>query len=49
MELAVVNFPYRKLKTKKYLMIEILLHLEFKRALKFMWSVSRDGRQYIET
>ena len=39
-----VNFPFRKLKFKKYLMIEILLNVDIKHALKFIWSVSREGR-----
>jgi len=38
---------FGKLKFKKYLIIEMLMNLEYIDALSFLWKVNKEGREFL--
>ena len=47
MENSVIAFPFRKLTKKKYLTIEVLMFADYIAALKFMFSVNKESRIFL--
>lgn len=45
--LALRPMAFSKLLNKKYLMLELLMHIEFEDALKFMFILNTDGRKFL--
>lgn len=42
-------FPFYKLRHAKYLILEIMMHVDYKESWKFMYSLNKDLRAFIET
>ena len=40
-------FPFRKLRYAKYLTLTVLLHVEYKDAFEYMFTLNREARTYI--
>lgn len=49
MEEPAHTFPFLKLVRDKYLTLEVLMYLEYSDACKFMFSVNKAGRIFLET
>ena len=45
---SVTAFPFQKLRDDKYLMLDVLMHLKFDKALKFMFALNKEARSFIE-
>ncbi len=41
-------FPFNKLKHAKYLILEIMMHVDYKESWKFMFSLNKASRVFIE-
>ena len=41
-------FPFHKLKHEKYLMIEVIMYLKHGEASKFMFSLNKESRKFLE-
>jgi hypothetical protein len=39
--------PFGKLKGLKYIIIEVLMNVEYDRALNFLWKVNKEGRTFL--
>ncbi len=45
--LALQPTAFSKLLNKKYLMLEVLKHIEYEDSLKFMFTLNKDGRKFL--
>ena len=41
-------FPFHKLKQEKYLIIEVIMYLKHGEASKFMFSLNKESRKFLE-
>ncbi len=41
------DFPFRKLKHDIYLILDVMMFVDYKDALKFMFSLNKEARHYI--
>jgi hypothetical protein len=48
MEETLCNFPFRKLRYDKYLVLEVILHVDRDVALNFMFTISKEGRAFLK-
>ncbi len=39
--------PFGKVKGKKYLIIEIMMNIEKVEALRFLWKINKEGREFL--
>lgn len=46
---SATDFPFRQLKVRKYLTLEIMLHVDYPDILTYMYAVNRATRSYIES
>jgi hypothetical protein len=44
----VTAFPFHKLKDDKYLMLNVLMHLKYDEALKYMFALNKEARSFID-
>ena len=42
------NFPFRKLRYDKYLMLDVMTHVEHQEVLKFMFSLNKEARTFLQ-
>ena len=42
------NFPFQNLEVFKYSTIEIMKYLRYGKGLKFLWRITRDGREFVK-
>ena len=42
------EFPFRKLKHDIYLILDVMIFVDYKDALKFMFSLNKEARHYIQ-
>ena len=45
---SVGDFPFRQLRYDKYLIIEVLIHVEIKDLMDFMFAVNKETRAFVE-
>ena len=45
---SVSSFPLHKLKLYKYLMIDIMMHVEHKDVCKYMFALNKEARAFIQ-
>jgi hypothetical protein len=45
---SLTNFPFRKLKDHKYLTLEVMVHVEHQEALKFMFTLNKEARTFLQ-
>lgn len=43
-----INFPFRQLKVRKYLTLEIMMYVDYPEVLTYMCALNRETRSYIE-
>ena len=43
------DFPFRKLRDEKYLLLELMLYIEHSEVLQFMFSVNKETRKFLES
>jgi hypothetical protein len=49
MESALSVFPFWKLRYEKYLFLDVLLYIDYKNALEFMFKLSIDARKFLHS
>ena len=42
------NFPFRKLRYDKYLTLDVMTHVEHQEVLKFMFSLNKEARTFLQ-
>ena len=45
---SLTNFPFRKLKDRKYLTLEVMVHVERQEVLKFMFTLNKEARTFLQ-
>jgi hypothetical protein len=45
---TISSFPLLKLRFEKYLTLDVMKHLEYQEAYKFMFSINKQGRLFLQ-
>ncbi len=48
MKKSLISFPFHRLKNDKYLTLEIMMHVKFTHACKFMFGLSKESRNFLK-
>ena len=41
------DFPFRKLKYFTYLILDVLMHVDYEKSVKYMFAVNKEGREFL--
>ena len=44
---SVGNFPFRNISYNIYLLVEVMMNVDYEDALKFMFNVNKQGRKFL--
>ena len=45
---SVSNFPFRKLRLEKYLMLDVMMNVEYEQAVNSMFSLNKEARAFLQ-
>ena len=41
------DFPFRNIRKNVYLLLEVMMYVEYKDAYKFMFNINKEGREFL--